>query len=112
MIYLATPYSYNPERGFSHARQAAVYLLFRGEPVFSPILHWHNTAAHFSLPGDASFWWNYNRQMLSIADNLVVYAVDSWETSTGVQQEISWWHAHRPNSPVRYIYPNEVQEII
>lgn len=109
MIYLATPYSRDPDHGFQIASDAAVYLLRKEKQVISPILHWHHVAKLHALPLDAQSWWRYNRALLSRCSSLVVYTVPEWETSVGVRMEIEYWLRWRREEPV-YLSIEEVHE--
>jgi hypothetical protein len=89
MIYLATPYSADREVNYLNAMDAAVYLFKQGKPVFSPILHWHDASKLHVMPTDASYWWEYNKKMLSYSTKLCIGMFPGWRTSVGVQQEIA-----------------------
>ncbi len=106
MIYLASPYSHpDPavrEQRFHAACRAAVSLLLAGQPVFSPIAHSHPLVDH-GLPGDWSFWQRYDREMLARCDEVVVLALDGWETRVGVREEIGL--ARELGKLVRYLAP-------
>lgn len=90
MIYLATPYSADKIAGFGYAQEAAVFLQYEGHYVYSPILHWHETAIKFGLGTDAKYWEEYNRHMVTLANCVMVYQAPGWEESIGVAMEIRW----------------------
>ncbi len=94
MIYLATPYSFNPAQGLLYARESALYLLRKGLPVFSPVLHWHETAKALNMPDDAKTWWSYNRNMLSFASTVAVYDTPETPSSKGVTMELDYADEH------------------
>ena len=91
-IYLAVPYSHKDpkvrEERFKKANAVASDLIKRGNLVFSPISHSHPIAQEGALPIDWSFWKVFDYKLLSICDELIVYCLDGWEESTGVQREI------------------------
>jgi secreted PhoX family phosphatase len=93
LIYLATPYSADKTAGFGYAQEAAVWLHHEGFFVFSPILHWHETAIKFGLRADAEFWKDYNRHMLGLSDKVLVYQAPGWRESKGIAMEMRWGHA-------------------
>lgn len=93
MIYLASPYSH-PDAAvrqlrFEKVRELTAELLKSGAVVFSPIVYGHMIATEFKLPGDAKYWFNFNRAILRHASSMIVYQLDGWRESKGVQQEIS-----------------------
>lgn len=94
MIYLASPYS-SPDplimrTRFLLAEQVTASFLRRGVFIYSPIVHCHEIAAKYELPGDFAFWQGYNIDMLRRADSLAVLAIPGWKKSTGVQAEIEF----------------------
>lgn len=105
MIYLASPYSdSNPDTQqwrFERTRAKTAELIKEGAPVFSPIVHCHYMALKYDMPSDQEFWWQYNRKMLSKADEVWVYMLEGWEKSAGVSREIQY--AEVSGIPVEYI---------
>lgn len=91
MIYLASPYSFNPQRGYAYALAGTHYLLRqRNATVYSPILHFHDYAKWAGDEIDAGTWWRHNRGMLRLASALVVYAAAEWRESHGVMAEYGY----------------------
>lgn len=107
MIYLATPYSFNPRLGFLIAAKAAIHFTTEGKNVYSPILHWHHAAEISGLPTDAATWWRHNCHMLGISTTLWVIMYEGWKESRGIQQEINWWNNNRKRT-IRYVPWEEV----
>jgi hypothetical protein len=111
MIYVASPYSsdfretrqrrYEAVRDWIAACQSEY-----DEPLYSPIVHWHEAAAYNHLPTDAAFWWSMNKQMIDIANRLIVLGIDGYEESKGVNQEIEYWK--QEGYDVEYIFPSEI----
>lgn len=99
MIYLATPYSTRPAYGYALAKTMAHALLTQGHFVFSPILHWHPVAIEAGLPGDAEYWMNYNINMMSRADDMIVVRALGWNTSKGIAAELHWWSRNQDTVP-------------
>jgi len=92
MIYLASPYSH-PDPAVREARFDAVSrkageLMRAGWNVFSPISHMHPIAVRGGLPLGWDFWQAYDREMISACDSLMVFKLDGWKESKGVQAEI------------------------
>lgn len=104
MIYLASPYSFNPSRGFAMAQFACFHLHKRGEIVFSPIVHWHGICKMFELPGDADYWWRYNQEMMRRSDRMTILNVPRFTAeSKGVQMEMEWWAANKPGTHIEML---------
>ena len=57
MFYLSAPYSHDNGAvryaRFKVMQEATAILALGGVNIFSPIVHWHETAEEFSLPTDA-----------------------------------------------------------
>ena len=87
MTYLASPYS-DPDPAVRlrryHDTMEACAKLCKSIHVFSPIVHWHQTAQDHVLPTDAAHWWDYNRSILRRCDSLIVLQLPGWDTSSGV----------------------------
>jgi hypothetical protein len=94
MIYLASPYSHpDPavqEERYREALRGVHYYAKQGLVVYSPIVHWHNVAKEFDLPGDAGFWAAQNQAMLEKANQLIVLNSEGWKESKGLEQELIW----------------------
>jgi len=96
-VYLAIPYSYDPDESFRIANFAAAYQMKMGNIVFSPISHSHHIADHLDsdLRLDHEFWMEQDLPMIDWADKLVVVVIgdagiDLIELSRGVQAEIGY----------------------
>ncbi len=103
--YLASPYSHpNPDvqyERYTYARNAVAHLLLKRVWTYSPIVHCHTIAAVHELPGDAAFWWEYNRAMLAASSGLIILRIEGWESSVGVAQELDY--AKSINLPWSYL---------
>ena len=90
LIYLAGPYSYDPEAAFTlHMAYTAAIMENFNHLVFSPIVHNHPLAKTHTLPTDYTFWQFYNKGMILKSDEVWVMNVPEWEKSMGTQYEIS-----------------------
>lgn len=104
MIYLASPYSQNPEKLYKEVLEYVVkYFKDTGIMLFSPIVYGHNIAKANKplLNIDFSAWEKFDLDMLSKADELWILMLDGWEQSKGVFREIEY--AMKLNKKVKYI---------
>lgn len=105
MIYLASPYSHPDafvrEERYLRASKALTWLLERKRWAYSPIVHCHELAKIGGLPGDASFWREYDFYMLSKCDLFMMLRIEGWEASKGMRAERE--EAQRLNIPWEYL---------
>ena len=106
MKYLAIPYT-DPDpqvmrHRFELANRTAAELMKRGLLIYSPISHSH-PIAQYGLPLDWEYWQHYDKEILSICDELIVIMADGWEKSKGVAEEIET--AIIMNIPITYKKP-------
>jgi hypothetical protein len=94
IIYLATPYSWSPNKAKRIADEYTAKLMREGHIVFSPISHSHNVADYMSedLRKDHDFWMPQCLYWLGACTKMIVVSLDPAliETSTGVQEEINF----------------------
>lgn len=92
--YMASPYSSpNPntmEDRYHLAAEALVWLLERKIWTYSPIVHCHHIAKHYDMPKTFAFWAAYNKAMLKDAMGFLILAIDGWDESVGVAEEMKW----------------------
>lgn len=107
-IYLAIPYTFNPELSHKIANKVAADLMEQGHVVFSPISHSHCIADH--LPAivrtDADWWMTQDLPFVEWADEMHVVRIGEFgheliEKSKGVKAE--WAHAVKCNKPIKII---------
>lgn len=109
LIYLASPYTHMKEevrvKRYEEAARVAGKLMDNGYTVYSPIAHSH-PIEHF-MDGDRNhdFWMRQCIDMLRRCDALYVLAIDGWDKSKGVQEEIAI--AQMINMPILMISSNE-----
>ena len=96
LIYLAQPYTFNPNKSFEIAKKVAAKLISQGVVVFSPITHSHPIADELDekLRTDNVFWLNQDLPILERCDEMIVIVIgrDGHElikNSSGCQKEIS-----------------------
>ena len=111
-IYLASPYSDKSEtvrhERYLKTAEATAQMLLQGLHIYSPIVHCHELAKRFQLPGDFDFWNKYNFAMLGEASALHILELPGWNKSKGIHAEIQY--ALRLSIPIRNIpYPMEVK---
>ncbi len=70
--------------------KATARLLKEGMIVYSPIVHCHNMAIMYDLPGNFEFWQWYNEGMIRAAEELYVLRLEGWDRSAGVSHEIKF----------------------
>lgn len=105
--YLATPYTRYPdgiEAAFVCASKAAADLIRLGIGVFSPIAHTHPVGIHGGIdPMDLDLWLKCDAPLMAGAHGLIVFKLDSWETSRGVAHEVEVFG--RAGKPIEYLSP-------
>ena len=93
-IYLGSPYS-DKSKLVQHTRYLQVSkvvadMLCQGIHVYSPIVHCHELAKRFRLPGDFGFWCKYNFAMLEQASAFHILELEAWNSSKGLREEIKF----------------------
>jgi hypothetical protein len=95
-IYLAIPYTYNPEESFRIANRVAARLMSEGHVVFSPISHSHPVADFLprELRTDSDWWMAQDLPFVDWAEEVHVVSIgengrELIEASRGVQMEIA-----------------------
>lgn len=90
MIYLASPYTCNPEGNYQLTRAfvAAYTLEHPYNLLFSPIVHYHPMAHKYNLPIEFSFWRQINGRGIQAAKSVLVLRAPEWKDSIGVKAEI------------------------
>lgn len=105
-LYIAVPYTINPEQAFRIANQYSARMMLAGNVVFSPISHSHPIAIQNELPESHEFWMKQDLPFVEWCDGLHVLCITGWETSRGVQEEIGY--AKKLNKFVQYIKPDNL----
>lgn len=101
LIYLASPYSGNEEKNFQLVAKKASELISQGLIVFCPITMCHPMSIYGKLPGGWEFWEKFDRTYLSCCNKVIVYRIEGWDKSKGVQAEIKI--AQEMDIPIEYI---------
>jgi hypothetical protein len=100
-IYLASPYSSNPEHNHNQTLIATAKLIKAGYHIYSPIVHCHPVHLVEGMPKTFDFWKKHNVALLSKASELWVLDIPGWQDSIGVEAEIK--HARRCQIPTSLI---------
>jgi len=105
--YLASPYSH-PDKSVQEARvkqvaEKAVELINAGIPVISPIVHNVGLIQHSpnAMEGGWKNWGRLDEAMLSSCKYMLVYQMDGWKESKGIEAEIQI--CERLNIPIIHI---------
>lgn len=105
LVYLACPYTHeDPEvmkKRADIAAKKAGELIKKGFIVFSPLSHSIALAEANDLPESWEFWKEQDIGFLKCCNHVFVIAIDGWQESTGVTEEIIW--ARENNVPVTFI---------
>ena len=106
MIYLASPYTHANKAVMQQRYEQAQRCMFwmittRPDPVYSPIVHFHDFTCKFDLPRDAGWWKATNFNMIRRCNSMAVLVVSGVTTSKGVQEEIEL--AQYLMMPVEYV---------
>ena len=105
MIYVASPYS-DPDpdvqlKRYFDTMHVVAQLMYQKLPVFSPIVHCHELALRYELPGDAAYWQDYNTAFLRKSIAMYVVCLPGWEVSKGIAQEATL--AGQLNIPIHLV---------
>jgi len=102
LIYVASPYSNNPQRNFLDVLEyIGRHKRITGEVLFSPIIYGHTIAVLEQIGIDFKSWQDFDLMMLSKSDELWVLMLVGWKYSEGVNQEIEF--AKQNGIKIRYI---------
>ena len=98
-IYIGSPYT-DKSKLIQHTRYLQVSavvadMLCKGIHVYSPIVHCHELAKRYRLPGDFEFWEKYNYAMLEQASHFHLLELEGWNNSKGLKGEIAFAVAKR-----------------
>ena len=116
-IYLAVPYSFNPDFSKRIADKVAAQLMLEGKVLFSPISHSHELAKHMPehFRTDSEWWMQHCLPWVDACDQLWVISIgekgaDLIEQSSGCIQELQ--RAMRKGKPVKQVEVNEHGDIL
>lgn len=102
IIYLAIPYTWNPEKSFEIANKIAAKLMTDGYVVFSPISHSHPIAEQMvpSSKTDYDLWMKQDLPILSKCSKMLLVHIGEHgyrliAESRGCQSEINFAISHK-----------------
>lgn len=108
-IYVASPYNHPDAEvvklNFRFITNEVAKRVAKGEILFSPITYGHTLLEYQDMPSSWKFWQEFCLSFLQKADRLVVYKMNGWEASRGVQDEIEFAKKH--SIPIDYIEVTE-----
>ncbi len=95
MIYLASPLFAIENYKMAHRYGATKYWVNRlqqqtSEWIYSPILHYYESANQYNLPKDYLYWQRINHQAIDLSSALWVLMLPGWEKSQGIADEIAY----------------------
>lgn len=101
-IYVASPYTHKEPSIRDNRYWKVLHFVAehtrRGRILYSPIVHCHQMALTYELPGNLAFWKEHNTKLLRHANELWVYTLEGWKESQGVTFEIEL--ANRLHIPI------------
>ena len=104
-IYLAIPYTFNPDLSHKIANEVSAKLMAQGNLVFSPISHSHHIADFLPkhIRTDSDWWMAQDLPFVEWADEVHIVTIGHGghyliEQSKGVRAEIE--HARKHNKPI------------
>lgn len=111
-IYLAIPYTFNPDLSHQIANKVAADLMQEGHVVFSPISHSHHVSDYLPklVRTDSDWWMSQDLPFVEWADAVYVVVIGDngtalIEQSKGVQAE--WEHAKKFKKRIKLIQYND-----
>lgn len=118
-IYLAIPYSCNPEVSHRIANEVAAHLMQEGFLVFSPISHSHIIADFLPPPVklDPDWWMQHDLPMLEAMEEVWVIDAEELGGTDGILQSkgvlMECLHAKKLKLPVKtYVYDQRRNQVV
>jgi nucleoside 2-deoxyribosyltransferase len=97
LVYLAIPYTWNPNRSFKIANEVSSLLMQSGHVVFSPISHSHPIADYMDedLRLSQEFWMKQDLTILERCDKMILVYIGGHgqklvDESKGCQEELKF----------------------
>lgn len=92
LIYLASPYTHDSPKvmheRFEKVLRMTAYLIRQGNFIFSPITYGHIMARRYKVPTEWDYWAEFDSNIISRCDKLMVLKIKGWQHSKGVKAEI------------------------
>ena len=98
ILYLAIPYIHEDQLVMDFRADVsdiiAADLAKQGNNVFAPISSWHHISKKYNLPGDWSYWKDFDEVFMQKSKKLSIVTLYGWKKSTGVNAEIKLAKKH------------------
>lgn len=113
-IYLAIPYTIDPERAFVTVNEVAAILMHNDFIVYSPITQSHPISLANELPSGWDFWEKLDTAFIKWSDTLLLVDLKDKDdnslipSSTGCQAEIEIAKKHNKNIKLYNLDTNEI----
>ncbi len=88
---------YLQQREFHHK------LIMQGYTTIAPIEMCYHIHLVYGLTGEYEFWQKRDRALIKVSDGVIVFKMDGWKESKGVQDEIQY--AESLGKEVHYLNP-------
>jgi len=114
VLYVALPFTHSEaatrEHRFRAACRASALLMQSNICVFSPLSHSVPIVRHGELDEmDSDFWLTMDIPLLERSDELLILALDGWEQSKGVREELLFALEH--NKPITLIEEKDIERL-
>jgi hypothetical protein len=107
IIYFASPYSDKNQDVVNQrvelTNKTVAKLVAEGNVVISPIVYGHTLLKYHDMPSDWEFWKNFCQSFLLKCEEMIVFKIDGWDKSSGVNGEIEI--AQKMGIKITYLEP-------
>jgi hypothetical protein len=107
IIYFASPYSDKNQDVVNQrvelTTKTVAKLVAEGNVVISPIVYGHTLLKYHDMPSDWEFWKNFCQSFLLKCEEMIVFKIDGWDKSSGVNGEIEI--AQKMGIKITYLEP-------
>jgi hypothetical protein len=94
LTFLSMPYTDDSkevvQERFEKSLKVSAHLMLHDVHLLSPIGFGHPIVISHPVPGDWSYWNNYCMKLILCSNQLIVFMLDGWKESKGVQAELSF----------------------
>jgi hypothetical protein len=107
MIYLASPYSNDPEGNYQAMLGFCrrIFTLLPAPPIFSPVTYYHPIASSLTYEEVMGLCFH----MIDLADDLWIVALPNWTISEGVKNESKYWLSK--GRKLTLVHPETLQRV-
>lgn len=93
LTFFSMPYSDKDkaivEERFQKSLKASAHLMLNNVHLLSPIGFGHPIVISHPVPSDWKYWKTYCIKLILRSSQMIVFTLDGWKESTGVQEEIT-----------------------